>query len=139
MLSVCCNLPIAALDNATDIDQVHLTSLIFDWSVDAHKVAVWAESRVCINPPFAGIFFGEMKLTEIDSLPGGKMIQVGRLQAVWSLRVGVIEKPLIARQVRQMSSCIQDAMADFLNVPASLDIFEQEIPPIRVPQVFLRL
>ena len=87
-------------DDVADVNQMHLAALIFDWRVDAHVAAVWTESRMRIDPPFAGINLGKRKLAEVDSLPVGKVIQVRRLQAVWPLRVGVIQKPLIAGQVR---------------------------------------
>ena len=85
-----------------------------------------------IDSPFARVNRRQMKMAEIDPLAGRDVVQVRRLQTLFSLGIRVVQNPLIAGQVAQVPARIEYAVADLLDIASAFVVFKQEITPVLV-------
>ena len=79
-----------------------------------------------------------MKMSQVDAVAGFDVIQMGRLQSVGTFRVGVVQDPLVAREIRKVTVAVEDAPADLLK-RRRFTIGKQEVAPIRIAEQRLAL
>ena len=65
-----------------------------------------------IDSPFSGVGLRQVKMSQVDAAARFDVVQMGCLQSVESFGVGVVQDPLIAGQIREMSAAVEDAAAD---------------------------
>lgn len=80
-------------DDLTNVDQVHLASMIVR-GVDAHQIAIPTAARVIVAAPFASVKGGAVKVAQVCAAICRYVIQVRGLIAllVW---IAVVEYPLV--------------------------------------------
>lgn len=108
-------------------------------SIDAHVAAVGAEAGMRVAPPFPCVDLRQVEMPQVDPFARLDVIQVGRLHPLLSLGIGIVENPFVAGQVADVPASIEHTAADLLNVPASVLVFKQEVPPVIVSLPVARL
>ena len=108
------------------------------WRVDTDIVAVGAESWVGVDSPFASVDLWKMESSQIDSSTGCDVIKVRSLQTIGALRIGVVQNPLVTRQITQVSAAVENATANLFHDSVIL-ILKQEVSPVRIAAVVFRL
>src|SRR5262245_58445711 len=114
---------------SANVDHVQLSAGAWEGRVDHDAAPVWTEARVGVAAPLPRVFLGRMKMSQRYDPAGRHVVQVRVLQAV-SVRIGVVENPLITGQVRAMAIPCHDSGADRFDGFAA--VFEQvERLPVR--------
>ncbi len=76
-------------NDRADVDEMQLAALGVG-RVDADPAFVAADARVSVDSPFPLVFGRRWELAEVDTAVALEVIQVRRLEAADSLRIGVI-------------------------------------------------
>ena len=108
---------------------MELATFVRDGSIDANPMRIGTEPRMRIGAPFAAVFRGQMKLSQIDTAIGRHMKEVRRLKSFLATRIRVVQYPFVARQVTKVPRGIQDSASDFSDLATSGPILEKKVAP----------
>jgi hypothetical protein len=114
-------------DNFADIDQIHLSPLMFVRRIDHDKASIETESRMRFAAPFSGEFRRRQKTSQRHNAFRLHMVKARMLQPFF-IRIRIVQDPLISGQIAAMRVLRHLLLAYDFNV-AGIPVFK-EIEPV---------